>query len=210
MDEETGLVKLGGLDNEFSKSVGTSFNSLIIWHCQAAYKHNDVIKWKHFPRYWPFVQGIHRSPVNSPHKGQWRRVLMFSFICAWINGWVSLVIWDAIVLIMMSSVVMLQTQVKESVVTETTIVALGYNEWSCTVIHYIRNSWLGHCSYYIIYYAHIGTYVHTHAPTLWFHTNCRLWLWKSQNYNVWTESGSCLIIQLLSSSQFVWDVSFNG
>ena len=23
-------------------------------------------------RYWPFVRGIHRSPVNSPHKGQWR------------------------------------------------------------------------------------------------------------------------------------------
>ena len=35
--------------------------------------HDDVIKWKHFPRYWPFVRGIHRSPVNSPHKGQWRR-----------------------------------------------------------------------------------------------------------------------------------------
>ena len=32
----------------------------------------DVIKWKHFPRYWPFVRGIQRSPVNSPHKGQWR------------------------------------------------------------------------------------------------------------------------------------------
>ena len=31
--------------------------------------HDDVIKWKHFPRYWPFVRGIHRSPVNSPHKG---------------------------------------------------------------------------------------------------------------------------------------------
>ena len=30
---------------------------------------DDVIKWKHFPRYWPFVRGIHRSPVNSPHKG---------------------------------------------------------------------------------------------------------------------------------------------
>ena len=27
--------------------------------------HDDVIKWKHFPRYWPFVQGIHRSPVKS-------------------------------------------------------------------------------------------------------------------------------------------------
>ena len=51
--------------------------------------HDDVIKWKHFPRYWPIVRGIHRSPVNSPHKGQWRGALMFSLICAWINGWVS-------------------------------------------------------------------------------------------------------------------------
>ena len=48
--------------------------------------HDDVIKWKHFPRYWPFVRGIHRSPVNSPHKGQWRGALMFSLICVWING----------------------------------------------------------------------------------------------------------------------------
>ena len=32
--------------------------------------HDDVIKWKHFPRYWPFVRGIRRSRVNSPHKGQ--------------------------------------------------------------------------------------------------------------------------------------------
>ena len=29
---------------------------------------------------------IHRSPMNSPHKGQWRRALMFSLICAWINS----------------------------------------------------------------------------------------------------------------------------
>ena len=51
--------------------------------------HDDVIKWKHFPRYWPFVRGIHRSPVNSPHKGQWRGALKFSLICVWINGWVN-------------------------------------------------------------------------------------------------------------------------
>ena len=49
--------------------------------------HDDVMKWKHFPRYWPFVRGIHRSPVNSPHKGQWRGALMFSLICVWINSW---------------------------------------------------------------------------------------------------------------------------
>ena len=50
---------------------------------------DDVIKWKHFPRYWPFVRGIDRSPVNSPHKGQWRGALMFSLICAWINVWIN-------------------------------------------------------------------------------------------------------------------------
>ena len=60
---------------------------LVFWSCLPT--HDDVFKWKHFPRYWPFVWGIHRSPVNSPHKGRWRRALMFSLICAWINGWES-------------------------------------------------------------------------------------------------------------------------
>ena len=44
---------------------------------------------KQFPRYWPFVRGIHRSPANSQHKGQWRGALMFSLICARINDWVT-------------------------------------------------------------------------------------------------------------------------
>ena len=47
------------------------------------------MQWKHFPRYWPFVRGIIRSPANSPHKGQSRRALMFSLIFARTNGWVS-------------------------------------------------------------------------------------------------------------------------
>ena len=45
--------------------------------------------WKHFRRYWPFVWGVHRSPVNSPHKGQWCGALMFSLTCTRINGWVN-------------------------------------------------------------------------------------------------------------------------
>ena len=49
----------------------------------------ENITWKHFPHYWPFVRGIDRSPVNSPHQGQWRGALMFSLICAWINSWVN-------------------------------------------------------------------------------------------------------------------------
>ena len=48
---------------------------------------DDVIKWKHFPHYWSIVRGTHRSPVDSPHKGQWRGALMFSLMCAWTNGW---------------------------------------------------------------------------------------------------------------------------
>ena len=52
-------------------------------------EHDDVIKWKHFPRYWPFVRGIYRSAVNSPHKGLWRGALMFILICARINVWVN-------------------------------------------------------------------------------------------------------------------------
>ena len=55
--------------------------------------HDDVIKWKRFPRYWPFVRGIHRSPMNSPHKGQWCGASMFSFICPRTNVWVNN--WDA-------------------------------------------------------------------------------------------------------------------
>ena len=35
------------------------------------------------------MRGIHRSPVNSPHKGQWRGALIFSLICVWTNGWVN-------------------------------------------------------------------------------------------------------------------------
>ena len=71
--------------------------------------HDDVIKWKHIPRYWHFMWGIHRSPVNSPHIGQLHGAILFSvavllllLIWAWINGWVNnretLVIWDAIAL----------------------------------------------------------------------------------------------------------------
>ena len=51
--------------------------------------HDDVIKWNFFLRYWPFVRGIHRPPVDSPHKRQWRGGLVFSLICARTTGWVN-------------------------------------------------------------------------------------------------------------------------
>ena len=33
------------------------------------------------------LPGIHRSPVNSPRRGQWHGALMFPLLCVWINGW---------------------------------------------------------------------------------------------------------------------------
>ena len=62
----------------------------VVWsHGANGTLHDDVTKWIHSPHYWPFVRGIHRSPMNCPHKGQWRGALMFSLNCAWINGWVN-------------------------------------------------------------------------------------------------------------------------
>ena len=59
-----------------------------------AQNHDNVIKWKYFPRYWPFLRVIHWSQMTSPHKGQWRGALIYIFfvlfsICAWTNGWVN-------------------------------------------------------------------------------------------------------------------------
>ena len=49
--------------------------------------------WRHqmetFSAILAFVRGIHRSPVNTLPKGQWRGPFRFSLICAWINGWVN-------------------------------------------------------------------------------------------------------------------------
>ena len=49
------------------------------YECRWVAIHDDVIKWKPFPRYWPFVYGVHRWPVSSPHQGQWREALIFFF-----------------------------------------------------------------------------------------------------------------------------------
>ena len=56
--------------------------------CWSSY-HDDVIKWKHLPRYWPFVRGIHRSPVNSPAQRPVTRSYDVSLIYGRINGWVN-------------------------------------------------------------------------------------------------------------------------
>ena len=70
------FICLEFVTNDETKSI----NQSVTQHCKGHHwfenmfiliLHDNVIKWKHFPRYFSFVRGIHRSPVNSPHKGQW-------------------------------------------------------------------------------------------------------------------------------------------
>ena len=49
--------------------------------------HDDVNKCQHFPRYWPFVRGIHPSPVVPLTKASYAQLLCVFFICAWTNIW---------------------------------------------------------------------------------------------------------------------------
>ena len=70
---------------EAAPSLRNTHLSISDWFYNSV-EHENVIKWKHFPRYWLLLV---RSPVNSAHKCQWRGDLMVSLICARINGWVN-------------------------------------------------------------------------------------------------------------------------
>ena len=43
-----------------SLTLGQSLPKSFTINSLAIGQHDDVIKWKHSPRYWPFVRGIHR------------------------------------------------------------------------------------------------------------------------------------------------------
>ena len=78
MDVGKHLLRLAHVrSNNVWSSVVLSSLTRELRHYRKATLHDDVIKRKHFPRYWPSVRGIHRSPVNSPHKGQWRFGVFF-------------------------------------------------------------------------------------------------------------------------------------
>ena len=72
-----------------SHPLSCHLNALYHSYSVACFDHDDVIKFNHFLCYWPSVRWIHRSSVISRHKCQRRGGLIFSMICAWINGWVN-------------------------------------------------------------------------------------------------------------------------
>ena len=61
--------------------------------CHGTESYLRLAWWRHqmetFSALLAICAGIHRSPVNSLHKGQWHGAFMFSLICAWINLWVN-------------------------------------------------------------------------------------------------------------------------
>ena len=64
-------------------NVHTDIVALFVWgfkYCvnESSWFHDDVTKWKHFPRYWPFL--AHRSPADAPHKGQQRGAFSFFYL----------------------------------------------------------------------------------------------------------------------------------
>ena len=50
--------------------------------------HYDVTQWRRLLRYRPFAMGIHRWPMDSPHKGPVAQTLMFSLMIVQTNSWI--------------------------------------------------------------------------------------------------------------------------
>ena len=87
----------------YMKGHGSTNNSVVRWslrnkecfHTQKScfHKPDRCSWWRHqmetFSALLALCAGIHRWPVNSPHKDQWRGALMFSLVFTWINGWVN-------------------------------------------------------------------------------------------------------------------------
>ena len=75
-----GVVQIGSLQEE-----GPAINVERSFYNNSWWRHQI----KTFSALLAVCAGIHRSLVNSPYKGSWRRAFMFSLIYAWINGWVN-------------------------------------------------------------------------------------------------------------------------
>ena len=81
------------IHDDYHHYLSSSPSSWSIWKRKIGQTVDCYSWWRHqmetFSALLAIYAGIHRSPVNSPHKGQWRGALMFSLICVWMNGWVN-------------------------------------------------------------------------------------------------------------------------
>ena len=62
------------------------------WHLTSTDHHDGVMAEKRYPSYWPCVREIHRSVVDSPHKGPVTRELLLSLMLVQINAWTNILV----------------------------------------------------------------------------------------------------------------------
>ena len=72
----------GRLCGECTGQITDTYTGVIIWYLF------QTRNWLAYNAIWKRVLSTIWSPVNSPHKVQWRGALMFPLICVW-NGWVN-------------------------------------------------------------------------------------------------------------------------
>ena len=82
INNNTTLVRMMALHRTGNKPLWVCLTSLVRIPSASPW-------WRHqtetFSASLAFVRGIHRWPMNSPHKGQWRGAVMFPLIHTWIN-----------------------------------------------------------------------------------------------------------------------------
>ena len=68
IDKKYSIFSIQIIDNCMSnmKVIQEAISGARLLDPSSRHSHDDVMKWKHFPHYWPFVRGIHRSPAQRP------------------------------------------------------------------------------------------------------------------------------------------------
>ena len=78
---------------QYSKAIGISVRLLLIWWCytkwSTGYRHDYVIKWKPFPRYWSFVREFTGPQWITRTKASEAELWCFLSSAPWINGWIN-------------------------------------------------------------------------------------------------------------------------
>ena len=82
------LLRLGLVSVKHNEENGNTCDQSHI----SIYAIEHITRWRHQMETFSTLLAIcaGNSPVNSPHKAQWRGALMFSLICVWINGWANI------------------------------------------------------------------------------------------------------------------------
>ena len=92
-----GVLQLNSSGNNLicilSQKINTNSVDYRHWTTSNFLKHEDIVTWKHFLHYWPFMRRLHLSFMASVHEESIKQALMFYLVLTrtscWINSWVA-------------------------------------------------------------------------------------------------------------------------